>query len=88
MKTLKNHRAKMNIHVNAHISKIMHTPIDVSVCTYVTYANCQTLEDLRLKNLPTRLKTFQLMLSLSKMFQSNSVFTFQSRCGHIFLVLK
>ena len=33
----------MGVRVNVHSSKIMLTPIKVSVRTYVTYANCRTL---------------------------------------------
>ena len=43
LKTLKNHRGKMSVRVNVRMSKIMRTPIKVSVHTYATYANCRTL---------------------------------------------
>ena len=43
LKTLKNHRGKMSVRVNVRMSKIMRTPIKVSVRTYATYANCRTL---------------------------------------------
>ena len=33
----------MSVHVNVHMSKIMHTPIKVGIRTYTMYANCQTL---------------------------------------------
>ena len=33
----------MSIHVNVHMSKIMHTPIKVGICMYAMYAYCQTL---------------------------------------------
>ena len=39
LKTLKNHRENISIRVNARISKIMHIPIKVGVCTYATNTN-------------------------------------------------
>ena len=33
----------MSIRVNAHMTKIMRTPIKLGVRTCATYANCQTL---------------------------------------------
>ena len=45
MKTLKNHREKMSIRANVHMSKIMSTPIKLGVRTYLTYVNCQTLDE-------------------------------------------
>ena len=38
----------MSILLNVHMSKVMHTLIQVGVCTYATYANCGTLTDPRL----------------------------------------
>ena len=37
----------MSIHINVRMSKIMHTPIKVGGCIYVTYANCRTLVPMR-----------------------------------------
>ena len=48
MKTLKNHREKMSLRMSRHMSKIMCTPIKVSMHIYTTYAKpclCQTLHD-------------------------------------------
>ena len=42
LKTLKNHKEKMSIHVNVRMSKIMRTPIKVGVRRYAMYANCRT----------------------------------------------
>ena len=38
----------MSIRVKVCMSKIMCTPIKVGVCPYVTYPNCQTLDDLNI----------------------------------------
>ena len=43
LKTLKNYREKMGVHVNVCMSKFMRTPIKVGVCTHATCTNCQTL---------------------------------------------
>ena len=43
MKTLKNLGEKTSVHVNICIPQIMCMSIIVSICTYVIYANCQTL---------------------------------------------
>ena len=34
---------KISVRVNAHMSKIMHTPIKIGLRTYATYTNCRTL---------------------------------------------
>ena len=49
LKTLKDHKEKMSIHVSIHMSKILHMPIKVDVHMYATYANCQTLNTLQSK---------------------------------------
>ena len=40
LKTLKNHREKLSILVNVHMSKIIRTPIKVGIHMYAMYANC------------------------------------------------
>ena len=43
LKTLKNHRSKMNVRVNVRMARIIRTLIKVEVRTYATYANYRTL---------------------------------------------
>ena len=76
MRTLKNHREKMSVHVNVCMSKVMCTPVKVGVHMYATYANSRTLKSL---SLPRNL----LLLMFGKfliLFSDNLLVLMALRC--------